>query len=262
MPRTYRVGAVEFLNARPLVAALAGDSRCETTYDRPSRLSPRLAAGELDVGMIPVADFLRGVGQAAVAGVSIASRGPAGSVLLLSKCPPADIASLTLDTSSRTSAALAQVVLAERYGCRPTTIGASPCLDSMLARADAALLIGAAALGAIHSEVVSVLDLGHEWHEWQRVPFVYAVWALASEDGSEELADILRAAKASGLTRLAEIARVEAQRTGFAPATIWRYYRFNMDYELGAEHLEGVRRFGELCARHGLIEHPREPRLV
>ncbi|MFQ6096438.1 MAG: menaquinone biosynthetic enzyme MqnA/MqnD family protein [Armatimonadota bacterium] len=262
MPPTYRIGAVQFSNARPLVATLAGDPRCDVTYDRPSRLSARLAHGEVDVALVPVADFLRGVGQAAVRGVSIASRGPAGSVLVLSKRPLSAISSLALDSGSRTSAALARIVLAQRYDCRPETVEAAPDLTQMLAIADAALLIGDAALKAMHPDVVAAIDLGQEWHEWQGVPFVYAVWAFAKIPGGEQLAELLRHARTEGVARLHDIARTEAQRIGLQPATIWRYYRLNMDYDLSPAHLEGLRRFGHLCARHGLIPEPRDPVLL
>ncbi|PJB67717.1 MAG: hypothetical protein CO096_15590, partial [Armatimonadetes bacterium CG_4_9_14_3_um_filter_66_14] len=41
-----------------------------------------LAAEEIDVGIVPIVEYLRGVGEAILPGMSISSRGPVRSVLV------------------------------------------------------------------------------------------------------------------------------------------------------------------------------------
>src|SRR5262245_34560145 len=120
MRQPIRIGAVEYLNSKPLVRGLerlAPEARL--ILDLPSRLADRLAAGELDVALIPVIECFRGQGYSLIPDIAIACRGPVLSVTLFSRKPWPEIESLALDEGSRTSAALVQAILRKRYGVRP-----------------------------------------------------------------------------------------------------------------------------------------------
>src|SRR3954462_9031658 len=120
MPKIIRVGAVNYLNSKPLVERLTDFApSIDLTLDLPSRLADRMAAGELDVGLIPVVEFFRGDGYTFVPNVAIASRGPVLSVTLFSRLPWDSIRTVALDEGSRTSAALTQILLRKRYGLHP-----------------------------------------------------------------------------------------------------------------------------------------------
>src|SRR5436190_24165840 len=111
MPTTLRVGAVNYLNTKPLIERLTDFApNVELSLDLPSRLADRLAAGELDVGLIPAVEFFRG-GYTLVPNVAIGSRGPVLSVTLFSRVPWEAIRTVALDEGSRTSAALTQIIL-------------------------------------------------------------------------------------------------------------------------------------------------------
>src|SRR5436305_6645164 len=112
-----RVGAVNYLNTKPLIHNLeALAPQAALSLDVPSRLADRLAAGDLDVALIPVIEYFRGDGYTIVPDVAIASRGPLLSVTLFSKVPWPAIRRVALDEGSRTSAALTRVLLQQRYG--------------------------------------------------------------------------------------------------------------------------------------------------
>ena len=120
MPSILRVGAVNYLNTKPLIERLTEFAPdIELSLDLPSRLADQLAAGELDVGLIPVVEFFRGDGYSFVPNIAIASRGPVLSVTLFSRVPWAEIRRVALDEGSRTSAALTQILLRKRYGVHP-----------------------------------------------------------------------------------------------------------------------------------------------
>src|SRR5574340_1249416 len=61
-----------------------------------------------------------------VPGVGIACRGAVRSILLITKCAREEIRTLAADTSSRTSVALARVILAGRYGAHPEFVPHPP----------------------------------------------------------------------------------------------------------------------------------------
>lgn len=79
MPKT--IGAVQYLNTKPLVHGLTACG-VDVVYDLPSRLSDRLASGELDVALIPSIELFRGRGYRMVSDACIGCRGPVMSVKL------------------------------------------------------------------------------------------------------------------------------------------------------------------------------------
>src|SRR6516165_10682603 len=116
MDQPIRIGAVNYLNTKPLICDLAELApEAELILDLPSRLADDLATGALDVALIPVVEYFRSGSYTIVPDIAIASRGPVLSVTLFSKVPWTGIRRVALDEGSRTSAALTQVLLRKRY---------------------------------------------------------------------------------------------------------------------------------------------------
>jgi chorismate dehydratase len=252
--RQLRFGAVQYLNTKPLVHGLAG-SGIELGFDLPSRLADRLAAGRLDVALIPVVEWFRHPEHRLVSDACIGCRGAVMSVKLLFRLPPARIASIALDEGSRTSAVLAQVLLAERHGVRPRVeplpIGASASETA----ADAVLLIGDRALAdaTAGGSFQQVWDLGDEWCRWTGLPFVFAAWAARPGVAAERFAGRLESARDSGLANLAAIAAAEAAPHGLTVPQCLSYLRDNLHYHLGIREREALRTFRSLAAGLGLV---------
>lgn len=257
MANTLRVGAVNYLNAKPLVEGLTDFApNISLSLDLPSRLADQLAAGAIDVGLIPVAEFFRGDGYSYVPNVAIGSRGPVLSVTLFSKRPWDEIRSVTLDEGSRTSAALTRILLRKRYGVRPTFEQLpidSPADDLST---DAVLLIGDRAMRACLPGYRFAYDLGEEWAAWTGLPMVFALWAVRRgvELGEAEFA--FHRAKEHGLANAGPIAQREAPLLGLDAGYCRRYLSNVIRYDLGPRELEGMARFRELCAE---LEAPRKP---
>jgi predicted solute-binding protein len=213
---------------------LAGDglparwSAGQKITDIPSACDERLARGEVDAGLIPAVEAARIPGLRIVRGVGIASRERVRSVLLCSHQPLEEARTVALDASSRSSAAMVQVLFQDLYGRRPEFHPAHPDLPEMLRTHDAALLIGDPALKADLSGL-HVLDLAEAWNRLTGLPFVFAVWAvrpdvspeafLWSRDyGKRHMSEILDAAeRRTGLPRalLAERGLAEFYRRAF-----------------------------------------------
>src|SRR3954471_13761423 len=107
--RAVRIGAVGYLNARPLVYELDRNPGFTVRFDLPARCADLLHAGEIDLGLIPSIEFLRSpAGPSAyriVPDLAIGSRGPVASVAIYTTRDMADVRSIALDISSRTSVA-------------------------------------------------------------------------------------------------------------------------------------------------------------
>ena len=115
-----RIGAVNYLNSKPLIEGLHELlPEAELSLDYPSRLAEDLEAGQLDVALVPSIEVLRHADYEIVSDACVATRGPVMSVKLYSRVPFGEIQSLALDAGSRTSAALARIMLQERFGVRP-----------------------------------------------------------------------------------------------------------------------------------------------
>src|SRR6185503_20842112 len=234
-----RFGIVHYLNSWPLAWSFlrgGGPAWAQAVYLPPSRVADGLAAGELEVGLVPSAELQRIPGLSVVPGLCIASQHEVKSVLLVSQVPPERIRRVALDESSRTSAVLVQLLLAERHGVRPEVAPFRPDLEAMLATADAALLIGDPAL-RVDRRGLHVVDLAAEWRALTGLPFVFAVWAVAKdverELAAEKIAPLLQGSLASAEAELDRLVGAASTELGLQPEEVRTYLTRHLSYRLG-----------------------------
>jgi chorismate dehydratase len=240
-----RIGIVAYVNSRPLARGLEarrGEGAFELIYLPPAKLADELAAGRLDVGLLPSVELLRIPELEVVPGLAIAATHEVRSVLLVSKVPIAEIRRVALDENSRTSAALVRMILERRYGIVPETAPAAPELDVMLESSDAALVIGDPAL-RVDRDRYLVLDLAGEWLEMTGLPFVFAVWAARAAAAGPELTRLLQASFETGLAELGQIIAEVAAETGLSPLLLEDYYTRNLRFRMGPDEEAGLREF-------------------
>ena len=250
---TLRVGAVSYLNTKPLVYGLAESlTRADLVFDLPSRLADGLANHDLDIALIPSIEFFADPTYEIVSDACIACRGPVLSVKLMSRCPIRDIKTLALDEGSRTSVALVRILLRERYQLepelRPLPIGQA----LHHAEADALLVIGDRAIGPDDGELVDTWDLGEEWCRWSGLPFVFAMWTARGGVDAVDLEAALTQARDAGVGRLPEIAEAESPAVGMTPAACLSYLRDNLYFYLGEREQRGLQLFYEHAVALGL----------
>jgi chorismate dehydratase len=249
-----RIGAVGYLNARPLTWTLdRAPGQWQVRYDLPSVCARLLYDGEVDLGLVPSIEYLRSGDYRFVPGVGIGSRGPVASVALFTRRPVGEIRHIALDTSSRTSVALIMVLCQQRFHIGPEFVPHGPDLSVMVRDYDAALLIGDPALEADPGQLgVTKIDLGEEWTSMTGLPFVYAAWTGRVGAVSPEAARLLRAAQEEGVASYeaiaAEYGRGDAARTHRALV----YLRDNMRYGLGPDEAAGLQLFLDSAADLGL----------
>jgi chorismate dehydratase len=248
-----RVGAVNYLNTKPLVYDLARLApQAEVVFDLPSRLADRLAQGHLDVALIPSVEFFHDPSYSIVSNACIACRGPVLSVKLFSRGPAESIRTLALDEGSRTSVALVRILLNERYGIQPQ-LEALP-LGATLADtdADAVLLIGDRAMHSPGGSFEVVWDLGDEWCRWAELPFVFAMWVARSGVELDGLDAALNEARDAGLAHLDQIAEREAAALGLTRPQCVSYLRDSLYFYLGSREQRGLELFYRKAAELGL----------
>ena len=250
-----RLGAVSYLNTKPLVYGLdAMPEQFEVRFDVPATCATLLHAGQVDLGLIPAIEFLRGAEDYwIVPGVAIASEGDVASVAVFSKKPIEQVRSIALDLSSRTSVALTRILCAKRWGIAPDFSAAQPDLAAMLTRADAALVIGDPAMAIdAAAEGLHKIDLGGEWNALTGLPFVYAMWTGREGAASPAQCAALRTAREQGEANLSRIADQVGEGDPARADKALRYLRDNLKYGLGEREAAGLRRFHELGVEVGL----------
>lgn len=268
--RPERLGIVSFTNVAPLNWGLepwpSHGGTAEFVYGVPTELNAALAAGDIDLTLVSSIEFVRHRERyRALPDFSIATLGPVYSVMLFHRPGWRELAGcrVAVTPQSATSVELLRVLLAAD-GMTAELAPTQGSLEAMLADADAALLIGDAALQAAVEHApprdggprgrgisgvsardpgLHVTDLGEAWYRLTRLPFTFAVWA--SHEGrppSQELVRRFRTARYRGLGELAAVSRAEAAKLGLPHEAVQRYLE-NFRYYLEPPDLDGLEEF-------------------
>ena len=250
----------------------------EIDYTIPSLCAQALAEGRADIGLIPAVTYLTIPKLVVVPEIAIAARGPVRSILLVSKAPVEEIRTVAADNASRTSVALCRLLL-KKWMCpapaaaseatgdgdrrQPEFLPMQADLEAMLARADAALLIGDSALRISHTRY-AVFDLAEEWQRYTGQPFVFAFWAVREEVAAPELAEIFERSAAHGLEEpsLEVICREWAPRVGISQADVHSYLTENLCYSLDQATIAGLQLFWRLASEEAILPPPKPLRFL
>jgi chorismate dehydratase len=287
-----RISIVEYLNTAPLVwgfteGPLAG--KYALSFTMPSKCADALRAGEVDVAIIPAVEYQRIDGLVALPGMAVAAKGEVRSILLVSKKPIDNVRSIALDTSSRSSVALVRLLVAENWRIAPEFIDADPDPAAMLAKADAALIIGDPALriavkmdylfakkpkpgGCCQGDdeelpvpgypALFVYDVAFQWREMTGKPCVLALWAGRPEKITPEVLADFQASKQFGLEHIGDIAEAASVKLDIPAQALETYLRENIDFSLDEENLAGLNLYFEKCAAAALIPRARPLQFV
>jgi chorismate dehydratase len=219
-----------------------------------------LADGLADAALIPVIEYQRIPGLKIAPGACVASKKSVRSVLLASRVPITQVRSVALDTSSRTSAALIQIILGHFYHLGVSYETSPPKLEDMLEANDAALIIGDPAM-LIDRSALHVYDLAEEWRKHTGLPFVFAFWAIRADSterfGRDRPIDFL-AAKVEGVEHANELADLYSKSLGLPRDELFSYLTEAISYDLDEPSLRGLRLYYELASECGLILEARD----
>ena len=260
-PKT-RIAASSYLNTAPLIWSFIHGSQREQvelfTDTAPARCGEMLGNGEVEAALVPVIEYQRIPDIAILPDVCVGSRTAVRSVVLVTrKNNLKKVKGVALDESSRTSATLVKIIFREFLGFEPQWETSAPDLKSMLAHADAALIIGDPAM-TIPREEFRVFDLATLWHEFTGFGFVFAMW-MVRKDAVETIRAIdFAAARDEGLANLIDIERTYVEQIGLSEKEIRSYLTENIVFKVDEEMRNGLERYFELARKHALIESARE----
>jgi chorismate dehydratase len=280
-----RISIVEYLNTAPLVRGFTHGllrGKYELSFTVPSQCAEQLRSGAVDVAIIPAIEYQRIPDLMILPNLSIASKKSVRSLLLVSKKPILEVTRIALDRSSRSTQALTRILCEKHWNIKPEFFEAAPDLPAMLHQADAALLIGDAALrlaiacapGARHDAQgdlasdaslaglsgngsVYIYDIVEKWRAMTNLPAVLAVWAARPAAVTAELVQDFQDSLAFGLEHVDAIAAEAALEMSLPAGDLRRYLLENIDYHLDEENLRGLTRYYKFAAELGLIPEVR-----
>jgi chorismate dehydratase len=271
------MAAIHFLNPAPLMWDFEHEperserrERYQIGYTTPSRCAAELAAGEADIGLVPVAAYATTPSLVVVPGCTVAALDRVRSIILVVRPPQgvSAVRTIAADTSSLTSYAYTRILFDIFWKVPAVFIPHEPDLESMLAVADAVLLIGDPALLALEDrearalrtgERLLYLDLAHEWHSFTGLPWVSAFWAVRpgalEETGisASKLIEDLQTSRDHGLEHIEDLADEWSTRIAVPAETIRFYLSKNIHYILDEACLRGLHQFYRYAAECGAL---------
>ena len=253
---------VRFLNARPLLAGLEAGLPAPFSYRlttaEPAECAVQLGDGRAVAGLVPVAVLPSLPDVRVLPGLGIAARGEVGSVLLITRVPLVKIHTLAVHTASRTSVALARLLLAERWGVRPHIVPARPPLEAMLESAEAAVVIGDPALHVRGRTGHLEVDLAGAWVEWTGMPFVFAIWGVRPT-APEALGSLLEASLTYAREHWHALVPRWAAAHGVSAEETARYLGEALTHDVGEAEHRGLNEFLRRAAAAGVLAPCPEP---
>jgi chorismate dehydratase len=242
LDKKWRIGAVSYLNTRPLLLGMEQSPFCDNidlVKSYPAQIAQDLLDDTIDIGLVPVAIMPLLSHPQIVSKYVIAAEGEVASVALFSQVPMEQIEKVYLDDQSRTSVALAKVLMAQFWNKKVEFIAAAEGYMDHISGTTAGVIIGDRALASL-SRYNHIYDLALAWKQYTGLPFVFAAW-VANKPIPPEFMEAFDAANAYGLKHLDEvIALIPASAQVY---DLHKYYTENISYELTPEKKRGLELF-------------------
>lgn len=257
MKDRLKIGKISYTNVFPLYEKLdLSDLWVEEIRAVPAQLNGQLQAGRIQMSSISSFAYAENWREyLLLPDISVSARDAVGSIYLFTKgesLAELNNKKIAVTNQSASSTNLLRVLLEKYEGVRPVYLPMEPNLDQMLQEADAALLIGDAAITANWSQIATkckVFDLGEEWHRTTGESMTYAVWAVREEavtpylETLQQVVDRVVTAKQVGLSSLDQvIPKAQARLGGETP--FWReYYLEKLHYDFSDLEARGLARY-------------------
>lgn len=228
---------MSYLNTKPLLYGIEKHPFIDTIHlsiGYPSRIADMLVSGDIDIGLAPVSIIPR-LGEYHInTKYCIGADGPVASVCIFSQVPIAKIDRLLLDNQSRTSVALAKILLRDYWKINPELVDGGNDFRRHIHGSTAGIVIGDRAL---EQRKVSpfVYDLGEAWKIHTGLPFVFAAW-ISKNQMDERFIQDFEIANEYGFKHLQEIVRMADNGV----YDLMTYYTKNISYLLSEEKIKGM----------------------
>lgn len=240
-----KISAVSYLNTKPFLYGIFQsdlEDLIDLSLDMPSECARKLVAGEVDLGLIPVAAILQLKTPHIITDYCIGTEGEVKTVCIYSNCPIEEISHLYLDYQSRTSVSLTQYLVQHYWKINPTFINASAGFETKIKDRTAALIIGDRTID-LDKKYPYVYDLGAIWKEHTGLPFVFAAW-VSNKKLSDSFITKFNQALELGIKKRHQVAQLF--QSSYPSFSLDDYYNKYIDYQLTTKKQEALTLFLKL----------------
>jgi chorismate dehydratase len=256
-----RIGTVPYLNAMPLTLPMEksivhSKFIFEIIKAPPSRLAYMVQTAGLDIALLSVVEPMKDKRLRILSEMCICSNGPTLTVQIFHKGDLSKIQKLGLDSESKTSNILAQVILQQKYGIRPERVQVRDLSEKTLDEVDAFVSIGDKTFNLLKTSMDHI-DLGEAWLELTGLPIVWCVWVMAPLFKDRDIITVLRQSNSLGLQMIDEIVPRISRTRDIPMEVLTNYFHKNVHYKLGTDEKKGVAKLFELAHNLDLLPPPR-----
>ncbi len=239
--KNIRISAVSYTNTKPFLYGINHTNiinKIDLSLDNPSHCAQKLINNEVDIGLIPVAAILNLPEWHIVSDYCIGAAGAVDSVFIFSNCDIKDVRYLQLDPQSRTSNALAKVLMKNYWGIRPVQITNARDYATSADYYTAFVQIGDRTFGK-KKKFTYVYDLAAEWKSLTGLPFTFAAW-IANKPIAQDFINELNASLQYGLDHRDDLFNEITMRPDF---DIKDYLMHKIDYPLTEDKTKALHLF-------------------
>lgn len=249
MERKIRVGAVSYLNTKPLVYGFAKEGIPDNmilTSDYPAKVAAGLINDDLDIGLIPVAVIPKLKEHYIISDFCIGASSSVASVCVFSEVPIDKVTHLLVDYQSRTSAALTKILVKHWWKIHPILVDTTGHFQDQIKGTTAGLVIGDRAL-VQREKSTYIYDLADEWRAFTGLPFLFAAW-IANKKLPDNFIEQFNRINSIGFEHLPEV----VAENPFPAYDLMEYYTKNIDYKLDNEKRQALELFLDYVRKDGL----------
>jgi chorismate dehydratase len=240
LAKKIKVGAVSYLNAKPLIWGMKnGDLNdlMELQIAYPALLAKKLLANEIDIALVPIAVLPQMPQYYLPSPYGIGCNGSVESVCLYSQVPIEEITHVYLDYQSRTSVQLVKILLKNYWKKEVSFLDADTNYISKIENTTAGLIIGDRAF-ASKKIFKYEYDLGAAWKDFTGYPFVFATW-VSPNSIEESFLAAFNESQSKSLKNMKNIAAALSQ----PGINLEDYYTNKINYTLSDAHWQGMKMF-------------------
>jgi chorismate dehydratase len=255
-----RYGIPHYLHTKPLTYGLEhGPHGVDLLADLSSQNALRLKSGELDAALLSPIDYARNSNEYFITSKICVCGSGNRTTLLHFREGLRKINTIATDIGLTSEVVLAKIILTEKYDTNPQFIPMTPEINTMLAKADAALLVGGPTLFS-SLDTRCTIDLADEWYDLTDLPYVYSLWLCRQDSISPNTLFLLKQSCQEGVRHINDIAVAASNDEQISPEEC-KTYLSSFSFNLDEEATESLSEFYRYAFYYGVLSEIPEIKL-
>lgn len=237
------------LITKPLTEALKRNDSFQLVVDSRPNIARQLRGQELSAALLSPLDYAKDSSDyCIVPNVAVVSETSNGSIVVRLREGVQEIKTLAVDPAYASEIVLTKIILSEQFDIQPALIPMNAPVETMLTKADAALLVGEAAFHVLEPSDKTI-DIVEEWNEMTDLPFVHAIWCGRENDLTKAEINQIQQAAIKGVAGIGDISMELSpeKREALGKQLI------SFSYELTDDARQGLAEFMKYLFYHGIL---------